>query len=137
MGNAGLVTPMLLDMLSSDVQQHASRYSSNWMNRGTTSEHGFEFFHFYETLNGYFSLDPRPCCGSSGGFGRRSIQDWGIAERQASGETEIPGTNTTVQDIVDSIDFVTERVGEVKVTIEFEPSQSAALAECVDSGLCT
>ena len=69
------------------------------------------------------------------GRSRRNIQNWELDERQASGETLIPGTNATVQDIVDSFDRITDRLDEIEVSIEFNPSQNGALLECVDSGL--
>ena len=67
---------------------------------------------------------------------RRNIQNWELDERQASGETLIPGTNATVQDIVDSFDRITDRLDEIEVSIEFNPCQYDALADCVNSGLC-
>ena len=50
-----------------------------------------------------------------GGLVRRNIQNWQFYERQASGETPIPGTNATVQDIVDSFDHITDRLDEIQV----------------------
>ena len=67
---------------------------------------------------------------------RRNIQNWEFDERQASGETPIPGTNATVQDIVDSFDRITDKLDEIQVSIEFNPLQQDALVDCVDSGLC-
>ena len=75
------------------------------------------------------------CC-ESGGFVGRNIQNWEFDERQPSGETPIPGTNATVQDIVDSFDRITDRLDEIEVSIEFNPSQNGALVDCVNSGLC-
>ena len=75
------------------------------------------------------------CC-EAGGLVGRNIQNWEFDERQPSGETPIPGTNVTVQDIVDSIDVVADRLDEIQVSIEFNPSQYDALADCVNSGLC-
>ena len=67
---------------------------------------------------------------------RRNIQNWELDEREASGETPIPGTNVTVQDIVDSFDCITDKIDEIQVSIEFNPSQQDVLADCVASGLC-
>ena len=75
------------------------------------------------------------CC-FLGGLRRRNILDLDIDERQPSGETPIPGTNATVQDIVDSFDRITDRLDMIQFTIEFDQSQSDALADCVASGLC-
>ena len=67
---------------------------------------------------------------------RRNIQNWELDERQASGETPIPGTNATVQDIVNSFDRITDKLDEIQVSIEFNPSQNGALVDCVNSELC-
>ena len=50
-------------------------------------------------------------------LGRRSIQNYDLDERQASGETPIPVTNATVQDIVDSFDYITDRLDEIQVAV--------------------
>ena len=86
-------------------------------------------------MSGHFRFVANHCC-VAGGSIRRNIQNWEFDERQASGETPIPGTNVTVQDIVDSFDHITDRLDEIQVSIEFNPSQNGALVECVNSGLC-
>ena len=67
---------------------------------------------------------------------RRNIQNWELDERQASDETPIPGANARVQDIVDLFDHITDRLDEIQVSIEFNPLQQDAPADCVNSGLC-
>ena len=90
---------------------------------------------FSSILSGHFRFTASHCCAVGGG-GRRNIQNWEFDERQASGETPIPGTNATVQDVVDSFNRITDRLDEIQVSVELNPSQNGALVDCVNFGLC-
>ena len=67
---------------------------------------------------------------------RRNIDSWELDERQASGETVIPGTNATVQDVADTFDRITDKLEMIQVSAENEQYQLNALSRCMDSGLC-
>ena len=76
-----------------------------------------------------------PCC-LLGGIGKRNVNTSELDERQASGETVIPGTNATVQDVADTFDRITDKLDMIQVPVEYEQSQLDALLECMESGLC-
>ena len=84
----------------------------------------------------HFRMTNDNCC-LLGGIGRRNIDTWEFDERQASGETVIPGTNATVQDVADTFDRITDKLDMIQVPVQYEQSQLDALSECMESGLCS
>ena len=49
---------------------------------------------------------------------RRNIDSYKLDERQASGETVIPGTNATAQDVADTFDRITDKLDMIQVSAD-------------------
>ena len=83
----------------------------------------------------HFRMTSDPCCLLPAG--KRATDTYELYERQVSGETVIPGTNATVQDVVDTFDRITDKLDMIQVPVEYEQSQLDALIKCTNSGLCS
>ena len=62
-----------------------------------------------------FRMTSHPCCLLHGRT--RNIDSCELDERQTSGETVIPGTNATVQDVADTFDRITDKLDKFKLNM--------------------